>query len=57
MAKYNDAMEFMEENHRNPSKHRNEELVKAPTETCECRGVEAREDGEVQGIAGAWREV
>ena len=25
MAKYNDAMEFMESNHRNPSKHRIEE--------------------------------
>lgn len=25
MAKYNDAMEFMESNHRNPSRHRLEE--------------------------------
>ena len=25
MAKYNDAMEFMERNHRNPSRHRLEE--------------------------------
>lgn len=25
MAKYNDAMEFMELNHRNPSRHRLEE--------------------------------
>lgn len=52
ILKYNEVVDFIETNHRNPSKHRIDEhdylnWLKAAEEVDECRDVETGEGGEV----------
>ena len=57
LTRYNEVVEFIEANHRNPSRHRIEEhdmlnWLKANRKKDECRGFEAREGRGVQEVAG-----